>query len=151
MDIEKIKQLRESTSAGVMDAKKALEDADGDINQAEKLLRERGIEKAAKKAARAASFGIIYAYIHSESQVGVLLELNCETSFVAKTDAFQNLAHEIALQIASMDPQDVDELMGQDYIRNSKKTIEELVKEIIAETGENVEVGRFCRFEVDGK
>lgn len=148
MNIELIKQLRESTSAGVMDAKQALEDADGDIKKAEKLLRERGIQAAAKKSQRQAASGIIYSYIHSEGQVGVLLELNCETSFVAKTDAFQNLAHEVALQTASMNPEDIEELLEQDYIRDSGKTIEELVKEIIAETGENIEVGRFCRYEV---
>lgn len=148
--IDLIKQLREQTGAGVMDAKRALTDADGDLNQAEELLRERGIEAAAEKSDRAAAAGIIYSYVHGQGQVGVLLELNCETSFVAKTDAFQKLAHEIALQITSMEPADVDELLAQEYIRDTSKTIEELVKEVVAETRENIEVGKFCRFEVGG-
>lgn len=148
ISIEEIKKLRELTGAGVMDAKQALNQARGDLQQATKILEEQGLQRAAQRSQRKASAGIIYSYIHNQDQVGVLLELNCETSFVAKTDVFRQLAHEVALQIASMNPKDVKELLAQDYIRDSKKTIEELVKEGIAKTGENIEISRFCRFEV---
>lgn len=131
-----------------MDTRRALEDVGGDLGKATELLRERGIKAAAKKSERSTVSGIIYSYVHGQGQVGVLLELNCETSFVAKTSAFQSLAHEIALQIASMSPENVDELIDQDHIRDSKKTIQELIKGVIAETGENIGVGRFTRYEV---
>ncbi|ACI20078.1 translation elongation factor Ts [Dictyoglomus thermophilum] len=103
--IEMIKELRERTGAGVMEAKKALEEANGDMEKAVTILREKGVIKAAKKAGRVAKEGIIEAYIHTGDKLGVLVEVNCETDFVARTDEFRKLAKDIALQIAGMNPQ----------------------------------------------
>ncbi len=103
--IEMIKELRERTGAGVMEAKKALEEANGDMEKAVTILREKGVIKAAKKAGRVAKEGIIEAYIHTGDKLGVLVEVNCETDFVARTEEFRKLAKDIALQIAGMNPQ----------------------------------------------
>ncbi|MEJ7608708.1 MAG: translation elongation factor Ts [Bryobacteraceae bacterium] len=100
-----VKQLRDKTGAGMMECKKALAEADGDLPQAEVVLRKRGIASAAKKSSRAARQGLISSYIHSGSQLGVLIEVNCESDFVARTDDFQQLVHDIAMQIAAADPQ----------------------------------------------
>ena len=99
-----VKELREKTGAGMMDCKKALEEASGDMEKAAELLRAKGIAKAEKRAGRTAAAGIIYSYIHFNAQVGVMVELNCETDFVARTDDFKALAHEVALHVASHDP-----------------------------------------------
>ncbi len=146
--IEDIKKLREKTGAGIADSRKALEEAGGDFKKAEELVKSWGIEKAASKADRVAGEGLVETYIHGTGRVGAMIELNCETDFVAKTDEFKNLAHEIAMQVSAMDPKDVDELLKQDYIRDSSKTIEQLVKETIAKVGENIVVKRFMRFEL---
>jgi elongation factor Ts len=140
-----IKKLREETGAGVMDAKKALEENDGDHKKAADSLRATGVEKAEKRSERVTGQGLIETYIHN-GRVGAMVELNCETDFVARTDEFKNLAKEISMQIASMNPVDVEELMAQDYIRDSSKKIKDLVTETVAKTGENVQVKRFVRF-----
>lgn len=146
--IDLIKSTRESTGAGVMDVKRALKEADGDVETAKKILQEKGFMQAERKADREASAGLIHAYIHAGSQVGVLVEVNCETDFVAKTTEFKTLCQEIALQIAAMKPKDIDELLNQEYIRDSSKSIKNLVKEVIAKTGENIVIKRFTRYEV---
>lgn len=120
--IEMIKELRERTGAGVMEAKRALEEANGDIEKAVTILREKGVIKAAKKAGRTAKEGIIEAYIHTGEKLGVLVEVNCETDFVARTDEFKKLAKEIALQIAGMNPQYVSrEDVPQEVIEKEKE------------------------------
>lgn len=148
ISIEDVKKLREKTSAGIMDCRKALDEAGGDMKKAEELLNAWGIEKAAKKSDRATAAGAIHSYIHHGGKVGALIELNCETDFVARTDEFQKLAGEIAMQVASMNPKDVDELVKQPYIRDSKLTIEDLVKSAIGKIGENITIKRFIRFEL---
>jgi elongation factor Ts len=148
MDITLIKQLREETGAGVMDAKKALADSQGDYERAKQLIAEKGLARAEKRADRETKQGIIYSYIHGNGSVGVLLELNCETSFVAQTDEFKALAHEIALQIAAMKPETLNELLSQDYIRDGSKKIDDLIKELVGKTGENVVLNRFKRYEL---
>lgn len=140
-----IKKLREETGAPVMDAKKALEETKGDFNKAKEVLKSRGVEKAEKRSERMTSQGLIETYIHA-GKVGAMVEVGCETDFVARTDEFKNLAHELAMQIASMDPVDVEELLNQDYIREPSKKVKDLVTEIVAKTGENVLVKRFVRF-----
>lgn len=142
-----LKKLREETQAGVSDCRKALEDADGDFDKAKKLLLERGLEKAAKKEGKETSQGIVEAYVH-QGKVGVLVEIRCETDFVARTDEFKNLAHEIALQVCSMDPKNVAGLLGEPYIRDPKLTIIELIKQTIAKVGENITVARFTRVQL---
>lgn len=158
-----VKELRESTGAGVMDCKRALEDADGDLAKATVLLREKGLAAAAKRADREAKQGVVQSYIHAGGRIGVLVEVNCETDFVANTDEFKGLARDIAMQIAAMSPTVVsigdrtpdmegsDEelvLLAQPFIRDASKTIGSMVTEAIAKTGENVRVRRFVRYEL---
>lgn len=138
-------KLREETGAGVMDCKRALADAKGDYEQAKKFIAERGLAKAAKKGERATGAGLIHSYVHM-GRVGVLLEVKCETDFVARTDDFQNLAKELAMQIAAMDPETPEALMAQEYVKDPSKTIEQVVKGVVAKLGENIQVARFSRF-----
>lgn len=154
-----VKELREKTGAGIMDCKRALTDASGDMEKAAEALRLKGLTKHLKVAGRTANQGLIESYIHTGGRIGSLVELNCETDFVARTDEFRTLAREIAMQVASMDPRDLgsmdgegegDEtlLLDQSYIRNPAKTVRELVREAIGKLGENIQVSRFARFEV---
>lgn len=142
-----IKELRDKTSAGVNDCKEALTEAKGDMKKAEVLLQKKGFEKAAKKADRETGQGLVESYVHA-GRIGVLVELNCETDFVARTDEFKTLAHEIALQVSSMNPKNNNELLEQEYIRDSSKTIETLIKEAVGKLGENIVLGRFNRIEI---
>lgn len=144
ISLDLIKKLRLETSAGVSDCRQALEDAGGDYEEAKKLLMERGVEKAAKKADRQTASGLIESYVHG-GRVGVLVEVRCETDFVARTDEFKSLAHEVALQVAAMNPKDAKALLASPYIRDPKLTIEALVKQTIAKLGENITLGKFTR------
>lgn len=144
ISLDQLKKLRAETSAGVSDCRQALEDARGDYEKAKKILLERGVEKAAKKANRDTGSGLMESYVHA-GKVGVLVEVKCETDFVAKTDDFKILAHEIALQIAAMSPKDTKALLESPYIRDGQKTMESLVKETIAKLGENITIGKFTR------
>lgn len=144
--IDQIKKLREKTGGGVMDCRRALEEAKGDEKRAEELLKKWGVEKAEKKAGRTTSAGLVDSYIHAGGKVGVLLEIACETDFVARTAEFKNLAHEICLQIASMNPNDVKTLLKQEYIREPGVTVEQLVKQVIGKLGENITITRFIRY-----
>lgn len=143
-----IKQLREKTAAGIADCRVALEEAKGDLKKAEEILKKRGFETAAKKADRATGEGLVEAYIHGNGRVGVLVEVLCETDFVARTDEFKKLCHEVAMQVAAMNPKDVKMLMEQEYIRDASRKIEDLVKETIAKLGENIKIEKFQRFEI---
>lgn len=143
--IELLKKLRQDSQAGVADCRKALEDAHGNYEKAKKLLGERGLEKAAKKEGKETSQGIIASYVHSNGKVGVLVQLRCETDFVARTDEFKALAHEMTLQIAAMNPKNVEELLKSDYIRDTKLTMKALIKLTISKLGENITVANFTR------
>ena len=143
-----VKRLREETGAGVMDCKRALDEAKGDFDKAKTLIKERGLAKAKEKADREAKEGVVEAYVHAGGRIGAMVELSSETDFVARNPEFKGLAQEIAMQVAAMDPSDVDQLLGQAYIRDASKTIGELVTSIAATTGENVRVKRFKRFEL---
>jgi len=147
MTVETIKKLREVTGAGVMECKKALEDANGDFDKAVELIHERGLIKAEKKSERKTGAGLIESYIHNE-RVGVLLELRCETDFVARSEMFRKLAHELAMQIAAMNPENIEMLLSQPYIKDVSITVEELIKRGVASLGENIKVERFCRYEI---
>jgi elongation factor Ts len=144
ISLDLIKKLREATSAGVSDCRQALEDTNGDYEKAKKLIMKRGLEKAAKKGGRETSQGIIESYVHA-GRVGVLVELRCETDFVARTDDFKTLAHELALQVASMNPKNTSELLKSPYIRDAGITIEALVKQTAAKVGENITIAKFHR------
>ena len=159
-----VKELREATGAGVMDCRRALDESAGDLKRAAEILREKGIAAAAKRSGREANQGVVESYIHGGGRVGVLLELNCETDFVANTEDFRTLAKNIAMQIAAMNPQVVsledregkeiegkDEevvLLSQPYIRDSGRTIKDLLTDTIAKTGENIRITRFVRYEL---
>ncbi len=144
MDIESIKKLREQTGAGIADCKEALSLSKGNFAEAKKWLKKKGLDKAALKAEREVKAGMVDVYSHG-SRVGVLVELLCETDFVARTEDFKNLAHELSLQIASMNPQSIEELLTQEYIRDNSLTIEQLIKGVIGKLGENIQLGRFER------
>ncbi len=193
VSIELIKELRKRTAAGFSDCKKALEEAGGDIEKAIDILRKRGLAIAAKRASKATSEGIVAAYIHSNKKIGVLVEVNCETDFVARTDEFQQFAHDVAMQIAATNPiavrrEEVPEevlerekklyeeqlkeqgkpehiipkilegklekfykenvLLEQEFIKNPDVTIQDLLNELIAKTGEKIVIKRFCRFQI---
>ena len=144
ISLSDLKKLREETSAGVSDCRQALEDAGGNYDKAKKLLLDRGLEKAKKKEGKETSQGVIESYVHN-GRVGVLVEVRCETDFVARTDEFKHLAHEIALQVASMNPKNVEELLKEEYIRDAKVKIADLIKQTVAKVGENITVARFYR------
>jgi elongation factor Ts len=143
--INQIKKLREETGVSVIECKKALKEANGDIEKAKEVLKRWGKELAKKKKERITAQGIVDSYIHPNKKIGVLLELNCETDFVAKSPDFQALAHEICLQIAGVGESET-ELLSQPWIKDETKTIKELIDEYIAKTGENVTVKRFIRY-----
>lgn len=144
MSIEDIKKLREETGAGIADCREALKEADGDLKKAKELLKKKGLDKASSKAAREVKSGLVETYSHG-GKVGVLVEVLCETDFVARTEDFKNLAHELTLQIASMNPASVEELLSQEYIRDNSLTIDQLIKGVIGKLGENIQIGRFER------
>lgn len=150
ISVDLIKKLREETQAGVADCRQALEDTNGDYGKAKKLIRERGLEKAAKKEGKETSQGIIEAYVHA-GRVGVLVELRSETDFVARNEEFVRLAHEIALQVAAMNPKDIKELLASPYIRDAGVTIGDVVKQTIAKVGENITIARFSRIALGEK
>jgi elongation factor Ts len=151
-----VKELRESTGGGIMDCKHALVEAGGDTDKAGAILRKSGLAKAARRSDRATKQGVVDAYIHPGRPLGALIELGCETDFVARTEEFRTLAHEIAMHVAAMGPDRIDAddesdgetLLDQAYVRDPGRTIGELIQETIARTGENVRVTRFSRFEV---
>ena len=148
LDLKTIKKLRDATSASIADCRRALDEADGDEKKALEWLKKRATEIAAKKADRDTSEGLIEAYIHGGGKVGVMVEILCETDFVAKTDEYKHLAKEVAMQVAAMNPETVEDLLKQDYIRDGSQTIEQLVKAAIGKLGENITVKRFIRFEI---
>jgi elongation factor Ts len=193
IEIALIQQLRERTGLGMMDCKKALEETNGDIEKAVELLRKKGAAVAAKRSDKTTAEGLVHAYIHPGSQIGVLIEVNCETDFVARTDAIKEFAHNVCMHIAAMKPiylstADVDEkflaaekeiikeqlaqsgktgkvldqilegklkkvfsdvcLLEQPFIKSDKFTINQVLQELIAKTGENIKIKKFARFEV---
>ena len=193
---ELVKALREKSGAGMMDCKKALETSNGDMEKAMEELRKKGAATAAKRADKATNNGVVEAYIHAGGRIGTLVELNCETDFVAKTDDFKSLAHDIAMQIAAMSPMVVSReqidttviekeieiyktqaqnegkpahiaekiaqgrlekfyqevvLLEQSFIKDSSKTIKDLINEAVAKMGENISIRRFHRIHLGEK
>ncbi len=193
ISIKQIQELRERTGLGMMDCKKALEEAGGNIDQAIDILRKKGAAVAAKRAGKATAEGIVHTYIHPGSRIGVMVEVNCETDFVARTDDFQRFTHDLCMHIAAakplyLNPEDVDPkfldhektilkeqladsgkpekllnqiiegkinklyseicLLKQTFVKNDQMTIDDVLKELIAKTGENIKIRRFARFEI---
>ena len=158
--VDDIKTLRESTGAGIMECKEALEQSNGDQQKASDILREKGFAQAAKRSDRDTTQGVIEAYIHTGGRVGALVELGCETDFVARTPDFKELAHDLAMQVAAMSPEYVGDgdhpaddtrpasqidLLAQPFIKDSSQQISDLIQELAAKVGENVRVVRFSR------
>ncbi len=163
ISLELIKELREQSGAGIMQCRNALEKHEGNREKALEFLKEQGLLKAKEKAERTAAEGLIEAYIHTGGRVGAMIELNCETDFVARTDEFKQLAHNLAMQVAAMNPQFISEadipkkadvdpqaacLLRQPYIKDQELTIEDIITDTIARVGENIKVSRFARFEL---
>jgi elongation factor Ts len=159
--VESIKTLRAQTGAGIMDCKRALEQAEGDMQRAGEILREQGIASAAKKATRATNQGLIESYVHSGGRIAAIVEVNCETDFVARTSDFRRLAHDLAMQVAAMSPLFIDGddvpdgeegnaqeacLMLQPFIKDPTMSVRDLVNESVGKLGENVRIRRFARF-----
>ena len=149
--MDKIKELRELTGAGVMDAKKALEETGGDIAKALEIIKAKGLAKAESKSDREVNSGKVYCYTHNGGVSAAMVEVACETDFVASNPEFSELCKEIAMQVCSMNPESVEDLMSMAYIRDSSKTMENLIKELIGKTGENIRVIRFARFKLGEK
>jgi elongation factor Ts len=141
--IDNIKKLRELTGAGIADCRAVLEETKEDLDKAVELLKRKGLEKAEKKAGRETHQGKVFSYVHATGKIGVLVSLLCETDFVAKTDDFNNLGKEICLQIVSMKPETVDDLLKQEYIRDGSQTIENVVKSAVGKLGENIRINEF--------
>jgi elongation factor Ts len=159
-----VKELREQTGAGIMDCKRALQETQGDLKKATEILRQQGLARAEKKSERVAGQGLVESYIHGGGRIGVLVEVNCETDFVARTEEFRALVHDIAMQIAAQNPRFVSEdevpadavfedneqpvLLKQPFIKNPSQTIGQMVTDAVAKIGENIKVRRFARFEL---
>lgn len=159
----KIKELRGQSGAGIMACRNALLKAEGDVEKALQLLKEQDLLLIEKKAKRSATQGIIEAYVHTGGRIGAMVEVNCETDFVARTDEFKELAHHLAMQVAAISPQfisgeevpegaDIEPqeacLLLQPYIKDLSKTVQDIIAETIAKVGENIKVSRFARFEI---
>ena len=142
--IDQIKKLREQTGAGIADCKEALKFSKGNFEKAKEWLKKKGLDKASSKTEREVKAGMVEVYSHG-GKVGVMVEVLSETDFVARTEDFKNLAHELSLQIASMNPSSVEELLSQEYIRDNSMTVDQLIKSVIGKLGENIQIGRFER------
>lgn len=148
VDFKQVKKLRQITGAGIMDCRKALELSNGDLSKAQKKIKEKGAMVASKKASRKTKSGLVESYIHNGGRVGSLIKLTCETDFVSRNKDFQKLAHEIAMQVAAMNPKTIEDLLKQEYIRNPKVTINDLIKETIGKIKENIKIRDIKRMEI---
>lgn len=148
ISVELIKKVRKDTGAPVIRVKKILEEFKGDEKKAVELLKKEGFEKVAKREGRKTSQGLVEVYSHHSGKVASMVELLCETDFVARNELFKVLAHDLALQIASLDPKNVNDLLKQDFIKDPSKKISDLVKDVIVKTGENIRIGRIFRIEL---
>lgn len=146
--IELVKKIRQETGLGIMEIKSALEEAGGDEKKAKEILKAKGFEKAEKRAERETHQGRIATYTHSTGKIGVMVELLCETDFVAKNEDFLNVAKDLCLQVAAMNPKDSNELLNQEFIKDPALKIKDLVTALNAKFGENIKIGRMERFEI---
>ena len=147
--IDQIKELRDRTGISIAQCKKALEDAAGDLNQALDFLKTKGAEIASKKSARELHAGLISAYVHSNGQLGALVQIHTETDFVAKNNDFKNLADDLAMHVVAMKPTDVAELLTQPFVKDPTLTIDDLIKSYIQRFGERIEIARFARLDTN--
>ena len=159
---EMVKQLRQKTSAGIMDCKEALTKTSGDIEKAYEILRAKGFAEAEKKSQRTANQGLVEAYVHPEGRLGALVEINCESDFVARTAEFKELAHDLAMQVVATNPRflkredippgseanDEDCLLLQPFIKDPGRIVQDIISEAISKVRENIRIKRFVRFEL---
>lgn len=143
-----VKKLREETGAGMMDCKKALDEANGNFEEAKEAVRQRGLALAEKKADRETKEGYIASYVHANNKVAALVEILCETDFVARNDEFQAMAKDVALHIVAMNPETVEALLADQFVKNPDMTVEDLVKSVSGKIGEKFVVNRFVRYQV---
>jgi elongation factor Ts len=148
---EKVKKLRDRTGISVMQCKRALEEAGGDIEKALEVLKKTGARISEKKSDRYLGSGVVEAYIHGNGEVGALVELNCETDFVAKNEEFRKLARDIAMHIAAMNPGNKEELLLGDFIKDPSHTISDLIQNAVQKFGERTEIGNFIRYSPSGR
>jgi elongation factor Ts len=148
ISINQIKKLRQLTNISIQECKKALEEAKGDFKKAQEILKREGAEVMEKKKRRETKEGIIGIYLHQNQKVGAIIKVSCESDFVARNEIFQEFVHNLAMQIAAMDPKDINELLNQVYIKDIKKSIKELLEEIIVKLGENIKIEEFKRMEI---
>ena len=148
IDTNLIRKLKDETGAPVMRVKKVLEELNGNEVKAKEILYKEGFEKAEKREGRTTSQGIVTSYVHHSGKIASLVSLMCETDFVARNELFTTLGKELAMQIASMNPKDKDELLSQPFIKDADKTVGDLIKEVIAKTGENIQIGEIVRVEL---
>ncbi|NCN51354.1 MAG: translation elongation factor Ts [Candidatus Pacebacteria bacterium] len=146
--VSDVKKLREETGAGMMDCKKALDSANGDYEAAKEIVRQKGLARAEKKADRETKEGYISSYVHATGKTASMVELLCETDFVARNDEFQAMAKGLAMQVVAMSPETVEELLSQDYIKDPSMTVEEVVKGLSGKIGEKFVVNRFVKYVV---
>lgn len=146
--VEQIKSLRAKTGLGIHDVKQALEASGGDETKAISWLKEKGLSTVAKKADRATSQGLVDTYVHGGGRIGAMVEVNCETDFVARNNDFKIFVHDLTLQVASMNPENVDELLKQEFFKDTSKTIQDYLNETITKIGENIKISRLSRFEL---
>ncbi len=146
--IELVKKIRLETGLGIMEIKSALEDSEGDETKAKQLLKERGFAKAEKKAEREIKAGRVMTYVHSTGRIGAMIELLCETDFVAKNEEFEAVGKNICLQIAAMNPENAEALLEQDFIKDPSVKVKDLIVGLVAKFGENIKLGNFVRYEV---
>jgi elongation factor Ts len=144
---EAVQKLRDMTGAGVMDCRKALIEAEGDVDRAKEILAEKGVAKVEKRAGRETGAGLAYSYTHAD-RIGVLVEIRAETDFVVRSEPFQALTRDIAMQIVATAPENVDALLAAPYIKDESKTVKDIVHKVIAQVGENIVVKQFYRIEV---
>lgn len=144
---EEIQKLREQTGAGVIDCKRALEEAGGDFEKAIQIIQEKGLSKVEKRAGRATGAGFIHTYVHN-GRIGVMLEARAETDFVVRSEPFQEMVRELVMQIAAAAPSNVEELLAQPYIKDESKKVNDIVNGVIAKVGENVQISTFYRIEI---
>jgi elongation factor Ts len=148
INMEKIKKLRDETGAGLLEIRNILEEVEGDFEKAKEKLMKNVASKAAKKSDRFVEDGLVYSYVHNSGKVGSLVLVGCETDFVAKTDDFQKLCKEIAMQICTENYESVEDLLNAEYVRDPSKKVVDLVNEVTAKVGEKIEIRKFVKFAV---
>lgn len=148
ISMDLIKQLREETGARIMDCKKALEEANGDLTAAKKVVEAKGLDRAEKTTDRVTAVGYVASYTHATGMIGSLVELLCETDFVAANEEFRQLAKDLAMQVAALAPENEAELLAQDFVKDPSKTVEMTIKALSGKIGEKMLLGRFARFAV---